>query len=396
MVIHGINATDGQGFSLVLDDAVNTPDAELGKYYSWRASTELGGTPGESSSQPLGVVINEVLAHTDAPQSDSIELFNTTSSSIAIGGWYLSDGGSNLLKFQIPAGTVLAAGGYIVFDESDFNPNPANPGVNDFALSGSGDQVYLSQATSGNFISLQDSVEFTATFNGDSLGRLPNGTGRLTRLASNSLGSANGVAAVGPLVISEVNYHPADPSSNALAIDSTLTAGDLEFIEITNPSGTTIGLTDWRIRGEVDFDFAQSTSLASGASIVVVSFDPNDSLNANKLSAFRAHYGISANTNLVGGFTGGLSNSSGRISLQQPDTPDQLETPRVVVDEVVYDDLAPWADADGSGASLTRISASANGNLASSWDAASPTPGVSNLVSAAAPQITNTSRDGGG
>ena len=50
--------------------------------------------------------------------------------------------------------------------------------------------------------------------------------------------------------------------------------------------------------------------------------------------------------------------------------------PRVVVDEVVYDDLAPWADADGSGQSLERDDIDANGNFSTSWIAATPTPGV--------------------
>ena len=52
------------------------------------------------------------------------------------------------------------------------------------------------------------------------------------------------------------------------------------------------------------------------------------------------------------------------------------EIPHVVVDEVVYDDLAPWGDADGSGLVLERDDLSANGNLATSWIAAAPTPGV--------------------
>ena len=73
------NAADGNGFSLVLEDAVNTPVEELGKYYSWTSSTVLGGTPGEASVNRTGVVVNEVLAHTDAPQSDSIELFQYNS-----------------------------------------------------------------------------------------------------------------------------------------------------------------------------------------------------------------------------------------------------------------------------------------------------------------------------
>ena len=63
--------------------------------------------------------------------------------------------------------------------------------------------------------------------------------------------------------------------------------------------------------------------------------------------------------------------------MQQPDTPDLLgEIPHVVVDEVVYDDLAPWGDADGSGLVLQRSELSANGNLPTSWTADAATPGV--------------------
>jgi len=223
---------------------------------------------------------------------------------------------------------------------------------------------------------LQDAVEFDATFNGDSVGRLPNGTGRLTRLAANSLGSANGDAEVGPLVVSEVNYHPDSPSSAALAIDSTLTDNDLEYIEIANPTSAAIVLTDWRLRGEADYDFVPGTTLAAGEAILVVSFDPADPLNANKLAAFEAHYGISSSVTIVGGFSGSLSNSSGRISLQQPDTPDLLGViPHVVVDELVYDDLAPWPFADGSGLVLERDDVAASGLLSGSWTAAAPTPG---------------------
>ena len=366
------SAADGLGFSLVLDDPVNTPVEELGKYYRWRASTELGGTPGTAATARTGVVINEILAHTDSPQSDSIELFNPTSSDINVGGWYLSDAGDDLLKFQIPAGTVIAAGGYLVFDEADFNSTSIG-----FALSGSnGDQVYLSQAFDGEFLGLQDAVEFGATFNGESLGRLPNGTGRLTRLAENSLGAANGVAEVGPLVISEVNYHPGTPNAAALALYPSLTDNDLEFIEIANPTASTIDLTDWRIRGEADYDFTVGTSLAAGAAIVIVSFDPTDPLNANKLAAFEAHYGLGSGTNIVGDLSASLSNSTGRISLQQPDAPDALgDIPHVVVDEVVYDDVAPWPDADGSGQSLQRDDFAASGSLVASWIADAPTPG---------------------
>ena len=195
--------------------------------------------------------------------------------------------------------------------------------------------------------------------------------------ATSSFGSANGDAQVGDLVISEVNYHPEDPSAAALAIDPLLTDNDLEYIEIANPTSAAIDLTNWRIRGESDFDFAAGTSLAAGAAIVVVTFDPADAANANKLAAFQAHYNIGSGVTIVGGLNESLSNSTGRVSLQQPDAPDLLGViPHVVIDELVYDDLSPWPAADGTGQSLQRDDLSASGVLSTSWISAVPTPGV--------------------
>ena len=373
--------TDGDGFSLVLEDPTNTPVEELGKYYSWRASIEFGGTPGTASASASGVVINEIRANSDAQQSDTIELYNPTDQPIDVGLWFLSDSISSPFQFQIPEGTIISAGGYLVYDESDFNPTPGAPSANDFALSAQGDEVHLTRAVvvQGSVVPfVEESVSFGATFNGDSLGRLPNGTGRLTRLASSSFGSANSSdAAVGPLVISEVNYHPENPNAAALAIDTSLTDNDLEYIEVANPTSSTVDLTNWRLRGQSDYEFPAGTTLAAGEAILVVSFDPSLSTNANRLAAFEAHYGIDSAVTIVGGLSGSLSNSTGRISLQQPDLPDSLGTiPRVVVDELVYDDLSPWPDADGTGQVLERDDLSANGNLPSSWIAAAPTPGV--------------------
>ena len=172
-------AADGDGASLVLDSDT-TSNSLLGKYYSWRASVEHGGTPGAASTNTSGVVINEIVSHSDLPDVDSIELFNSTGSSINIGGWSLSDSGSDPFKYQIPNSTVLSAGGYLVFDQNDF----------DFALSALGEEVYLTRSVNG-LPAFEDAVEFGATFNGDSVGRLPNGSGRLTHIDSPTLGQAN-------------------------------------------------------------------------------------------------------------------------------------------------------------------------------------------------------------
>lgn len=376
-------SADGAGATLVLADPYGTPLNRLAKPYAWRGSAEPGGTPGASESSLRGVVINELLTHTDVPQHDAIELFNRTGLAIDISGWFLSDSKENLLKFQIPAGTILSAGGYITFDESQFNPTPATPGANHFALNGSqGDEVWLvipNQAGSavGEFV---DQLTVGATLNGQSFGRLPNGSGRLTPLDNLSLGTPNLSHQIGAVVISEIQYHPSDPSPSVLAIDPTIQSADLEFIELHNHQADSVVLANWRLRGDADFNFPATTSIVAGTTLLIVSFDPLDAANADRVAAFRSHYGIDAVVAMVGPFSGSLGNSFGRVELEHPDAApvdDPTVMPRVTLDEVFYDDLSPWPlEADGLGQSLQRVSESAYGNAADSWVAAVPTPGT--------------------
>ena len=97
----------------------NSPD-------NWRASCEYNGSPGSAGIGSDGrIVINEVLTHTDLPQTDSIELYNTTAGAINIGGWVLSDDNGVYQSFSIPSAN-MAAGSYTTFDESQFNVTPTN------------------------------------------------------------------------------------------------------------------------------------------------------------------------------------------------------------------------------------------------------------------------------
>ena len=372
---------DGVGGSLVLDNPADVPVEQTGKPYHYRGSVEFGGTPGSVEQDPFGVLINEILAHTDDPLSDSIELFNPTSSEIAIGGWFLSDNGNVPQKYKIPTGTTIAPGGYVVFDESDFNPPlPDANSLIPFALSSSnGDSVWLFTGNGTDATGLEDHARFDATFNGVSQGLIPGSGDRLVPLANRSFGTLNGTFEVSPIVISEVHYHPAPPTTEALAIDPSLSSQDLEFVELQNASAITIDLENWRLRGEADYDFALGDSMVSGESLIVVSFDPDSPVNVAKLAAFRSTYGIGTNVRVEGPFSGALSNSHGIVKLQAPDQPptdDPLLTPRVMVDEVYYDDLAPWPTAaDGTGFSLQRLAPSTLGNYHDSWVAEAPTPG---------------------
>ncbi|MBN2022704.1 MAG: lamin tail domain-containing protein [Pirellulales bacterium] len=360
---------DGWGSTLEIIDA--NGDVTDGK--NWRSSGQYAGSPGGAGlARVEGLVINEVLTHTDPPDVDAIEILNTTGQPIDISGWYLSDVGTtegSYLMYRIPAGTIVPAGGYHVFDEYDFNWS-AGADPDDFALNGAhGDHVWLwTSAAEGKLERFAAHVEFQAAANGESFGAWPNATGDLYPMKSVTLGEANSGPRVGPVILSEVHYNPGDMAN----------VDQLEFIEIYNPTPAAIDLTEWRIRRGVDFDFPAGTSLGAFSTLLVVPFNPTTDMAAR--NAFKSHYGLATLPAMVGPYTGKLADGGEAVQLQRPDEPPLEEPdyyPRLLEDEIDYNDKAPWPTAaDGGGSSLHRASLGAWGHDPAGWTAAAPTPGT--------------------
>lgn len=370
---------DGAGSSLELVDPTATPLKDMDKSYYWRGSTEMGGSPGRNGIEPSGVVISEVLAHTDPPviTPDSIEILNRSSTSVDIGGWFLSDSADDLLKYEIPVGIVLAPGEYRVFDESDFNPTPLNPGPKHFALNGTtGDDVWLvTPDGSGGVASFADDVHFGATPNGQSLSLTQHSNRRLVPVTRTTLGCGGANPLVGDVVISEINYQPAPPNAVALAMEPALDSNDLEYIEIL-VDAVNVRLDGWRLRGGIEYDFPDVT--LSGDSLIVLSFNPDNPANADRLAAFGAQYDLSPDALMLGGYSGSLSDSGERLRLERPLSPAD-ENPDVMtfitVDEVIYDNVSPWpANAGGTGQSIARRAPVFFGNDGASWIAREASP----------------------
>jgi hypothetical protein len=352
-------AADGPGFSLVSKNPGLTQAPDNGA--KWRASAQPGGSPGadDPASGIPPVVINEVLAHTDLPQMDTIELYNPAGTNVDISGWYLTDDPGVPAKYRIPAGTIMAAGGRVYFDESQFN---ATPGIgNSFALSANGESAYLFSATNSQITGYSHGLIFGASFNGVSFGRYVNSAGEEQFPAQISFtpGAANTGPRIGPVVFNEIHYHP----------DSQ---GD-EFIELFNISSNTVPLFDpacptnaWKLGG-LAYTFPTNLSLGPARLLLVVSTNP---------AAFRVKYGVPAGVQIVGPCSGVLQDSGEKLELQAPDGPDAGSVPYVTIEEVRYTDKSPWPPAaDGSGPSLQRLNALAYGNDPTNWVAASPTPG---------------------
>jgi hypothetical protein len=85
--------TDGDGFSLTIRNPEATDPLLWDVREGWRPSAAPGGTPGYDDvlADPDSIIINEVLAHSDAPFVDTIELYNTSDSPVDVSGWWLSD-----------------------------------------------------------------------------------------------------------------------------------------------------------------------------------------------------------------------------------------------------------------------------------------------------------------
>ena len=355
-------------------------------------------TPGNANYLPLtAVAISEALSHTDPPLQDAIELRNLTPAAIDISGWWLSDARDDVKRFRIPDGTVLSAGGFAVFYEYQLNPYPWHPPS--FSLNGAkGDQIYLSQTDSGGGLTgYHAEVAMGPAENGVSMGRYESSVGvDFVALARRTLGVDSPVSSnqfllgqglpnagpkVGPVVINELMYHPPDLGTNDNSVD--------EYIELRNITDAPAPLYQesapertWHLRDGVDFDFPPGVVIPAQGCVLVLNFDPT---NTVQLEAFRQKYGITGSIAVYGPYLGKLANDSEGVNLNKPDQPNPGgDTPYVLVDRVVYADTAPWPSlADGNtntpaGASLQRIDSAAYGNDPVNWRAGLPTPGAAN------------------
>ena len=397
----GLSTTNGQPIDSITFTN-QTSGVSQGRLLDGEANiVYFPGTPSPGDPNYIlmtGVVISEVLTHTDLPLEDAVEIRNVGSSAVNVSGWWLSDSRGTPRKFQIPTTAPIPAGGYRVFYEYQFNDRDVGPIPFSFS-SANGDEVYLSAATNGVLTGSRAQAEFGASANGVSFGRYVNSVGAVDYPAMSALslgtsvtrdsppsqittfrtgqGAANPYPLVGPLVISEIMYHPPAIDTNDNVVH--------EFVEIHNPTAGTVPLYDplaptnsWRLRDGVDFDFPPAMSIAPGGYVLVVSFNPAN--NPSALSTFRLRYG--SDSVLVGPYSGKLDNGGEGVKLLKPDAPQTNgSVPFVLVDYVAYSDRAPWpTNADSFGASLQRRQAMGYANDPTNWLAAAPSPGPSGIV----------------
>jgi hypothetical protein len=370
--------TDGEGFSLVRRQnevaVTSASDAE-----QWRPSHYRDGSPGsiDPGYNPGSVVISEALTHNDVPVGDWLELHNTTANDIDISGWYISARPSEPTQYQIPEGTVLKAGGYLVFTANEHPDSPEYGGSMGFAISKLGEKVLIT--SSGRATELggyRIEVDFTYGFNATTFIRHTNSTGQVEYVLGlvRTRGLPNALPAVDRIrdhnnvypeaVISEIMYHPA--------------AGGDEYIELFNPHSQPVRLAkpfspSWRFTSGVFYIFEDDVAIPTKTYALVVPIDPDE---------FRAKYNVPAETQIFGPYDGELLNSGERLTVSRAAEAAAF-VPFSMTDQVFYNHPSgQWPqEANGLGASLNRVSYRAYGNDVENWRAGAigGTPGRPNV-----------------
>ncbi len=338
-----------------------------------------------------GVVINEFMAVGNAVlpddygiYSDWIELHNPTAEAVELDDSYLTDTASDLTQWQFPTGTTLQPGDYLVVFASNRDRIGPFGGIHtNFRLTGSGEYLGLI-ASDGQTPEFEYTPEYPLQYSNVSYGLGPDMSSE-GYFTSPTPGSANvGEPVDDPtaqVVINEIMYHPASESMPE------------EYVELYNRGLTTVDLLGWSFVDGIEYTF-DAVSIDPGEYLVV----------AADVGVFSTKYATV--TNVVGGWTGRLSNRSDEIELA-----DAIGNR---VDRVRYADQGDWAvrergpldngfegwiwtaSHDGGGKSLELINPTLSNKHGQNWAPSAPdegTPGVVNSVASGdiAPMIIDVS-----
>ena len=385
--------TDGQGFSLTIIEPSHPDPSSWGQKDAWRASAVVGGSPGWDDTgfipNPGSIVINEVLAHSHAETPDWIELHNTTSEPISIGGWFLSDSDkddASRMKYRIAEGTTIDPYGCVVFYEDLHFGHPNDPGcIVPFALSANGDEVVLSSAEGDMLTGYREAEEFDASETGVSFGRYykeSTGNFNFVAMSENTPWLPNAYPKVGPIIINEFMYNPDPFAAGSYDHD------EFEYVELYNISDSPVTLFNytvnapWKFTDGIEYTFPGDppVTIPAGEYLLVV----------KNPEAFAWRYPGVPIEKILGPYDGKLKNGGEKLEISMPGEVDELGTLHYIrIDRVNYSDGSHPEDcpggvdlwppaADGGGLSLARKVPSDYGNDVINWQGALPSPGAVN------------------
>ena len=273
------------------------------------ANANSAGIP--NAPQPAHVVIN-IAGYDYHPQGSTtqdeeyVQLANPNGFAVDLSGWALGGG----VDFTFKGGTVITAGGSLFVSprQAAFRTRTVRPkgGEGNFVVG-----PYQGQISSrGELITLRDSAG---------------------GVVASVTTPATPTPAQQALRISELNYHPTQPTPAELAAISSVVAEDFEYIELLNTGASPLALGGSRFTKGIEFTVPAGTTLAGGARLLLVANVP----------AFQLRYGTAAAA--IGPFLGSLDNAGEELELVDP-------SGEVLLD-FAWDD-AWFPPTDGSGRTL--------------------------------------------
>ncbi|HXF09673.1 MAG TPA: LamG-like jellyroll fold domain-containing protein, partial [Desulfuromonadaceae bacterium] len=152
------------------------------------------------------------------------------------------------------------------------------------------------------------------------------------------------------LVFNEIMYHPSTNEST------------MEWVEVYNQMAVDLDISGWSISGGVQYTFPANTVI-HGSGYLVVASSPTTLVGSTGL------------TNIIGPFTGQLTNTDSKLQLRNNNGR--------VVDEIHYDVEGDWpVAANGAGVSLAKRDRETASGPAEDWttsDQPGGTPGTANF-----------------
>jgi hypothetical protein len=256
----------------------------------------------QRTGSPAGLKINEWLADGTSPLSnDFIELYNPDTLPVQLDGLSLTDHiGGRPDRSPIPALSFVGGGssGYITFI-ADGQPEDGADHAN-FKLNADGGQIGLIDLTKPEYHGFVDRLVYGPQRTNVSQGRSPDG-GPLYSLFNPPTPNAPNItvgASSLPLRITEIMYHPSDPTGRSDFADK-----DFEYVELQNTGAAPISLSGVKFTQGINFIFPDMT-LQPDQYVLVVGNAP----------AFASRYG--AGKPVVGQFNGDLDDSGERLRLE--------------------------------------------------------------------------------
>jgi hypothetical protein len=251
--------------------------------------------------------------------------------------------------------TLTAPGGTIYYTTDGSDPRLAGGAISSAAIAISSGGTVPVNATTSLFARTYHST-WTTTPSGAAWGATWGAPTQVTYVLGTPANASN-------LLVTEVNYHPADPATAEELADPNFRDDDFEFIEVKNISGGPIDLGGLAFIDGITHYVLTTQVLAAGEYGVFV----------ESLEAFRARYGNSPR--VLGVYSDKLSNGGESVKL--------VDLAGATIQTFTFNDTW-YPSTDGAGDTLAALNETTTGADPSnplSWEASAHplgTPGMAN------------------